>query len=364
MTDIRMPALSDQMEQGTIIKWLVADGEPVAAGEELVEIETDKATVAYEAEADGVLEIVVAEGETAAVGDVIARLGDGGPRETRRAEGPVREPATAVSNGDGPSPTPVARRVAAEHDVDLAAIDGTGPRGRITKGDVLAAAGVQAPPPRPKSTGTAPNRLQQIVGQRMTAAAAIPAFQVATDAAMDAAVALRAELKSAAGDRAAPSVNDLIVKACALALRDHPLVNGSYADGTFELHDDINVGVAVATDEGLLVATVRNADALSLGQIAAESRRLAEAARSGKATPADLSGATFTVSNLGMFGMTQITAVLNPPQAAILGVGAVRDTGLLTLNLTCDHRILNGADGSRFLADVRALLERPFSLVL
>jgi pyruvate dehydrogenase E2 component (dihydrolipoamide acetyltransferase) len=201
----------------------------------------------------------------------------------------------------------------------------------------------------------------------------IPHFQVQTEVRFDAAIALRAQLKQAAGD--APSLNDLIVKASALALRAHPHANGSYRDGRFELHDRVNVGVAVAADSALVVPTVFDADIKALGAIAAETRLLAERVRAQTITPPELSGATFTVSNLGMFGMTAITPVINPPQAAILGVGAARptlrrnaDTGeiedaqLLTLTLSCDHRILYGADAARFLADIKTLLETPLRL--
>jgi pyruvate dehydrogenase E2 component (dihydrolipoamide acetyltransferase) len=388
MTDVLMPRLADGMEQGTIVKWLVDDGAPVQAGAELVEIETDKATVTHEAEAGGIVRVVAAEGATVAVGDVIARIG-----ETSAAPEPPRERVVAAAaaepsvNGDRrPPATPLARRIAAEHDVRLDDLEGSGPGGRITKADVLAAAGLAVEHPPAPSPATAvpatggrvvqPTRLQQVVAARMAEAkATIPHFQVQTEVAIDAALALRAELKAVAGDAPAPSVNDLIVRACALALRDHPLLNGSYAGGAYELHDHVHVGIAVAAEDGLLVATIRDADVKSLGTLAAESRRLAERARAGTATPAELTGATFTVSNLGMFGMTAITPVINPPQAAILGVGAARptlarvdgeivDRQLLTLTLSCDHRIVNGADASRFLADVKALLETPLRLAL
>jgi pyruvate dehydrogenase E2 component (dihydrolipoamide acetyltransferase) len=419
MTDILMPRLSDQMEEGTIIKWLIDDGQPVAIGEELLEIETDKATAAHQAEHEGVLQIVAPEGETVAVGALIARIGSGVPAPASQATpepvaGPVAEPAVAdrqapavsaaapdgdaggATNGSGNAVlTPLARRVAKAHGVAVHSVDGTGPRGRITKQDVLRAAGIQpapeaapAPTPAPAAAprtpealpdgarGLQPTRLQQVVARRMTEQAAVPVFQVQTEVRMDAALALRAELKALAGDAPAPSVNDLVVRACALALRDHELVNGSFRDGAYVLYDHVNIGIAVASDEGLVVATIPDTDTKSLGQIAQESRALAARARSGKSTPADLTGGTFTVSNLGMFGMTQITAVINPPQAAILGVGAARpvlargsdgeivDEQLLALNLSCDHRILNGADGSRFLADVKALLETPLRMAL
>ena len=294
--------------------------------------------------------------------------------------------------------TPLARRVASQHQVDLAGLEGTGPRGRITRADVLAAAGVQQPStvpaahpsPAPRPTAPAvsapgargdaeirtPTRVQQVIAQRMaTAHATIPSFEVQTEAAMDAALAMRAGLKDVAGDDPVPSINDLLIKACALALRRHPRVNASYADGRFELHPRVNVGFAVAADEALIVPTVYDADTKSLGAIARDTRELADRVRSGKITPAELSGATFTVSNLGMYGMTAIRPVINPPQVSILGVGAARqvlvrsdgeivDRTLATLTLSSDHRILYGADAARFLADVKALIEAPLRLAL
>jgi pyruvate dehydrogenase E2 component (dihydrolipoamide acetyltransferase) len=202
----------------------------------------------------------------------------------------------------------------------------------------------------------------------------IPHFQVETEVAMDAAIALRATLKEAAAeDAAVPSFNDLIVKAAAVALRRHPRANGAYRDGRFDLHERINIGVAVAADDALIVPTVFDADAKSLGQIAREVRDLAARVRAGTIAPSDLEGGTFTVSNLGMYGMSAITPVINAPQAAILGVGALRpvlarvddeivDRTLMTLRLSCDHRILYGADAARFLADIRDLLEAPMRL--
>ena len=427
MTDILMPRLTDQMETGTIVAWLVEDGETVDVGQEIVEIETDKATVAHPSDAAGVLETVADVGDTVTVGELIARVGvaqeavasgsragsDGGVTASAGNDVPdsppapssLPAPATApvASNGkEAALVTPLARRLAGAHGIDPAGLAGSGPGGRVTKADVMRAAGIEvtpqpdraAPAPvaapntsspdtlqPPSDLGTRvqqPTRLQQIVARRMAEAmATIPHFQVQTEVTMDDAIALRAQLKAATGDGTpVPSINDLIVKACALTLPDHPLVNGSYKDGAFELHDQVHVGIAVASDDGLVVATIRDAAIKSLGQIARESRRLAERVRTRKATPPELTGATFTVSNLGMFGMTAITAVINPPQAAILGVGASRptlargqngevvDRQLLTLTLSCDHRILNGADGSRFLLDVKHCLESPLRLAL
>ncbi len=401
-----MPRLSDSMEEGTIVRWLVGDGQAVARGQELVEIETDKATIVHAADADGTLEILAPEGATLAVGATIARIGAAGTSTNGASDAvAMPEPAfvtvqTSVSDGDGVPAvalaTPLARRVARIHEVELAGIAGTGPRGRITRADVLSAAGVEVARPR-RPLARAPlldaapaardgakgetrrleaTRLQQLVAHRMAEAkATIPHFQVQSEVTMDAAIALRAELKASMDGNAVPSLNDLIVKACALALRRHPGANGSYVDSGFELHSRVNIGVAVATEDALVVPVVKDADTKSLGSIARDTRRLAERVRTGEISPPELSGGTFTVSNLGMFGMTAITPVINPPQAAILGVGALRETlarvdgeivdrTLMTLTLSCDHRILYGADAAWLLADVRALLEAPLGLAL
>jgi len=406
MTDITMPKLSDSMEAGTILSWLKADGETVAAGDELVEIETDKANMTYESPEAGTLAIVASAGEALPVGAVIARVGAGA--EAPASVAPAFEvPAAApAANGSAASTavaaTPIARRLAAAHGVDLSALAGSGPRGRVTRADVAAAAGIAAPAaPKaaPLATAAAPaapaaqaalgpaadgvevrelSRLQQVVARRMAEAkATVPEFQVQTEVAMDAALALRAQLKAAASEGGVvPSVNDLIVKASALALREHPLANGSYKDGRFELHPRVNVGIAVAAQDALVVPTITDADTRSLGSIATEARRLAARVRDGSITPPELSGGTFTVSNLGMYGITAMNPVINMPQAAILGAGATRtvlarntdgeitDRHLMTLTLTCDHRILYGADAARFLATIRDLLEAPLRLAL
>jgi pyruvate dehydrogenase E2 component (dihydrolipoamide acetyltransferase) len=209
----------------------------------------------------------------------------------------------------------------------------------------------------------------------MTQSSAVPTFQVQTDVAMDEALGLRAQLGSLESDTKAPSINDLVLRACALALRAYPRANGSYRDGQFELHSRINAGIAVAADEALVVPTIFDADEKSLGQIGNESRRLADRVRSGSITPDELAGATFTVSNLGMFGMTAISPILNVPQAVIVGVGAIRnelarqqeeiiDRSVLTLTLSCDHRIVYGAEAASYLWRVKELLEAPLNLVV
>ncbi|MBF6620209.1 MAG: 2-oxo acid dehydrogenase subunit E2 [Patulibacter sp.] len=419
--DITMPQLSDAMEEGTIVKWLIEDGGEVAVGDELVEIETDKATMAYAAEAEGTLQIVVPEGDAVPVGVPIARVGAAVAVGAAAAAGrdvgqdsvavPVARRDSWFGDGAKAVATPVARRYAQVHGIALGDVTGSGPRGRIVKSDVLRAAGVavepdassMASPTRPPSasdvrlatpqaanrtavpeggadagtTRQAPTRLQQVIARRMVESkTTVPHFQVQTEVIMDEAIALRSRLKTLVGEgEKPPSFNDLIVRASAVALREHPLANGSWVDDAFELHERINVGIAVAAEGGLVVPTIFDTDHKSLGQVGSESRRLAAAVRDGSVSPAELSGGTFTVSNLGMYGMTAITPVVNPPQAAILGVGAMRQTlardgdeivdrPLLTLTLSCDHRILYGADAALFLARIRDLLEQPLRLAL
>ena len=411
MTDVVMPRLSDSMEEGTILKWLKASGDEVARGEEIVEIETDKANMTYESDAAGPLEIVAQEGSTLPIGAVIARVGGGGeaapadaaPAEApvAAAEAPVPAPAkpaaqpAADGDEDRVKASPVARRLAQELGVDLASVQGSGPGGRIVKSDVEAAGkapAAAAAASTPVATPAAPapdaggsgkgetevvelSRTQQLVARRMAESkATVPEFTLTTEIDMEACVAQRTELKALEREPV-PSYNDMVVKACALALREHPRANGAYKDGRFELYSRVNVGVAVAAQDALVVPTVFDADAKALGQIAAEARTLAERVRSGAITPPELSGGTFTVSNLGMFGVTDFVAVINPPQAAILAVGAmaprpvVRDGQLvvrhvMAVTLTCDHRILYGADAAQFLARIRTLLEHPLALVV
>jgi pyruvate dehydrogenase E2 component (dihydrolipoamide acetyltransferase) len=303
--------------------------------------------------------------------------------------------------------SPIARRIARERGIDLHRIAGSGPGGRIVKADVehaeppaatpapaappatepapaAAAPAAPAPPPPPAAVPTASGtakgdvtvqeltRTQQLIARRMAESkATVPEFTLRSEIDMEACVRLRTELK-ALGDEV-PSYNDMVVKACALALREFPRANGSYRDGRFELHSRVNVGVAVAAPDALVVPTVFDADRKSLREIARETRALAERVRAGTVTPPELSGGTFTVSNLGMYGVTDFTAVINPPQAAILAVGAlapravVRDGALgarntMGVTLACDHRILYGADAAQFLARIRALLEQPLAL--
>jgi pyruvate dehydrogenase E2 component (dihydrolipoamide acetyltransferase) len=373
-----MPRLSDSMEEGTIIRWLKGSGDSVSAGEELVEIETDKASMAYDAEASGTLTIVAQEGKTVRVGAVIARIGaTREPSSQAGTNGRARQTSLRVNA------SPLARRLARERGIDLSRLNGTGPGGRIVKRDVeaarLEAAAASPAAPAHQAKGEIEARVatnvQRTIARRMAEAkATIPEFTLTTEVGIDAVRELLAQLTADGADRV-PSLNDFVIKACARALRRHRHVNASYRDGGFELYSRINIGVAVAASDTLLVPTVFDADIKPLGRIAGETQDLAERARAGRITPPELSGATFTVSNLGMFGVTQFTAILNPPQAAILAVGSVEqklalDDGAVVarhamiLTLTCDHRVLYGADAAAFLKDVRHELEHPLGMLL
>ena len=392
--ELTMPKLSDSMADAVIIRWLKGPGEAFTRGDALIEVETDKATVVYEAEWDGTLgAILVPEGGTAGVGDAIATVANGdGEAPPPRSASP--EPAPAVASDGGGvadrAPTgaranasPVARRAAVELGVSLHGIAGTGPGGRVTVEDVRAAAGSGAPAPRQEDAvgkGEVASReltpTETTIARRMTeSATTTPVLTAATDVDVSLIVALRRGGRDAGEE--VPSLNDFVVKAAALALREHPRLTSSYAEGRIETYSRVNVGIAVATeDDALLVPVVLDADRKTLAEIAADSRRLAEAARRRALTPEQLHHATFTVSNLGMFGVRSFTAIVDPPQSAILAVGGARREAfedgpdrvsfrdVITVTLTCDHRVVYGAHAAQFLSRLRELLERPLALTL
>jgi pyruvate dehydrogenase E2 component (dihydrolipoyllysine-residue acetyltransferase) len=389
MPEVVMPRLSDSMEEGTIVRWLKQDGEQVSEGEALAEVETDKATVTFDADAAGTLRILVGEGETVPIGRPIARIGD----VAEPGSAPV--PAAAENGAQRVKASPLARRIARESGIDLSALSGSGPGGRIVRADLQTAASAEPPeaatpaapptpePPVPARGNKGAVTIQQLsrtqvqIAQRMAESkATIPDFTLQVEVEMEQAVGLRDQLRKAGrADDVVPSYNDLVVKACGLALREHPRANAAYRDGAFELYERVNVGVAVAAEDSLIVPTVFDADRKSLLEIARESRALADRVRQRQITPAELSGATFTVSNLGMYGVASFAAIINPPQAAILAVGELRETPVvrdgvlvpgtrMSLVLTCDHRILYGAPAAEFLTRVRQLLEQPVSLLL
>jgi len=459
MADVTMPRLSDTMEEGKILRWLKREGDRVEAGELLVEVETDKADMEVESSASGVVQqLKLAEGETAPVGAVIAVVdaGDGkgrkaaaaaprqaaeptaaaqptaatpvaakppavppavppatpaerparaavsapltpSPHPTSLAPAAVPGPRPASSRGDAVKASPLARTLADELGVDLGAVLGTGPAGRITRRDVeqararLSAAGAAAADagaPRredgPSTHGSVASggvrrvplsKMRASIAKRMTdSKREAPHFYLTTVVDMDDAVRLRAQLKALEVE---PSVtyNHMVLKACADALARFPEVNARFAGDAIELLDEINIGIATAVDDGLLVPVLSGANRLDLIAIAAQARVLAEKAETGRFTSADLSGATFSVSNLGMFDVDSFSAVLNPPQAAILAVGSVkqrpivRDGALavghtMSLTMSYDHRVVDGARGGRFLADIKRRLENPAALLL
>jgi pyruvate dehydrogenase E2 component (dihydrolipoamide acetyltransferase) len=437
MADIVMPRLSDSMEEGTVLTWLKKVGDEIAVGDEIVEIETDKANMAYESDVAGTLtEILAEEGTTLAIGTPIARVGDPGedsehPAEGGEGQGPAGDDVASFSDPDPPHPqesgadsagapaggaksespaasgakspsderikaSPVARRMAREKGLDLSGIQGSGPGGRIVKSDVKKVS--KAEPATTTPAATAPSasvaseapetakgqttyedlsKLQSTIARRMSESkATAPHFYLEAEIDMSRAAEARTRIKATAGEGdVVPSFNDMVVKACALALREHPRANGAYRDGRFELYSRVNVGVAVAAQDALVVPTVFDADRKGLRQIATDSRALAQRVREGTITPPELSGGTFTVSNLGMYGIDNFSAVINTPQAAILAVGAIKQrpvvrdgeivpAHMLGVTLACDHRILYGAPAAEFLARVRELLEEPLSLAL
>ena len=379
--ELTMPKLSDQMADAVIVRWLVSPGDRFERGDGLIEVETDKATVVYEAESDGTLDsILVPEGATAPFGAPIATLANGGGGPS--SEGRPVPAAADGSAGQRPNATPVARRTAVELGLSLQGIVGTGPGGRITREDVQkAAAESGAEVHQPAAAGKGDTRTleltatQTTIARRMVeSATTIPSFTVSADVDMSLITTLRRGAREERDE--APSVNDFVVKASARALQTFPRFNAAYVDGKVECYSRVNVGIAVATDDALLVPVVLDADRKTLAQIAADTRRLAEAARRRALQPDDLRDGTFTVSNLGMFGVRSFTAIIDPPQVGILAVGGVRRApledahggvvfrDLMTVTLTCDHRVVYGADGAQFLSRLRELLERPLELTL
>ena len=446
MADVNMPKLSDTMEEGTIVEWKKSSGDEVHKGEVLAEVESDKATFDPEAEDDGTLEILVEKGVPAKIGAAIARIGAGGaapaaekkeppkeqlateqpekkapPKEQPAAEQPKTEkqaaekPAEAEApkpppparrgtaapatprggDGDGQAAateikaSPLARRIAEEMGVDLRAISGTGPDGRIVKEDVLAAAGgdarrerhrteTPAAPAGPEVEVIEPTRMQATIAKRMAEAkATVPNFNVTVEARVDEAVKLRQQLKESVPGAEKVTMTDMLMRACALALRRFPEVNSSWIDGRFQRKRSINIGLAVPPSQGLglLVPVVHDVDRKDLAQISIESRQVIERARSGRPGEHDLSGATFSISNLGMYGVDEFVAIINPPESAILAVGAIKDVPVvedgrivpgkvMRMTLSVDHRVFYGQTAAQFMAEVKRLIENPVTLVV
>ena len=451
MAEVTMPRLSDTMEEGTISSWLKHPGDQVKKGDVIAQIETDKATMDLTAfEAGTLQEILAPEGSTVAIGKPVARIGSGAassapaqaPPSSGKAPPTPAEaaPPAAAATGsqqpqtrearenvaEAPEPTaspsvpttferqavsapaadgkvrasPMARHMAAEHGLDLARINGSGPQGRVIRADVEAALSAPpreavAAPPGEMATAAAPptpqappapgaddervplSQMRRTIARRMAESTrTIPHFFLTTVVDATEMGILRKQINEQAAEAGIKvTFNDMVVKGVALAIRKVPEVNVSFAEDSLIVHKRVHIGVAVATDRGLIVPVLRDVDQKSLGQIAHETRDLAERANAGKLQPPDYSGGTFTVSNLGMFGVEQFNAVINPPECAILAVGAIvrepaerageivlRDRMKLTLSV--DHRALDGAIGARYLQALKALLEKPMLLLV
>jgi len=393
-TEVKLPRLGQGMESGTIVKWLKSEGDQVEKGEPLYELDTDKVTQEVEADASGVLlKIAVAGGEVE-VGKTIAVIGEQGERveqvETKTEEAPpeqkeeeapraevtqVRETASTVNGRVKASP--LARRIARERGIDLSAVAGTGPEGRVVAEDVERAAAGAAPPPSPAPAPVSEeveveqlSSMRKTIARRLTEAWQAPVFQLGITVDMGRALEVRRRLVELQGDGARPTVSDLLTKVCAAALMRHRAVNALYKGEAIELHPTANIGIAVAIPKGLVVPVIPSCERKTIAEIAAVRAELVDRARSGKLQQGDLDGGTFTISNLGMFGIERFIAVLNPPQAAILAVGSTEEKPVVVdgeivvrqqmeLTLTCDHRAVDGATGAQFLGDVKAFLEEP-----
>ena len=423
MTDILMPALSPTMEEGVLAKWHIKVGDTVSAGDVIAEIETDKATMEVEAVDEGeVLEILVAEGtEGVKVNTLIARLaGDAVAPAPKKAEAapaaaaaPAKEapkaeapkakaaPAPVAASGERIFASPLARRLAAMAGLDLKAIKGTGPHGRIVKRDVEAAqASGGATASAPAAAAAAPavakatpslaqlgipdgtydlvplDGMRKAIARRLVDSVNnVPHFPLFIDVELDALMAARAQINKMLEPRGIKvSVNDFVIKAAAMALKAVPEANASYTPEGIAMHHNADVSMAVAIDGGLITPIIRKAETKGLAQIATESKDLAKRARDRKLKPEEFQGGTFSVSNLGMFGIKQFTSIINEPQGCIMSVGAgekrpvVKNGELavatvMTVTLTCDHRVVDGAVGARFLQAFKPLLEDPLSML-
>ncbi len=431
-TNILMPALSPTMTEGKLSRWLKKEGEEVKSGDVLAEIETDKATMEVEAVDEGFLsKIVVPDGtDGVAVNAVIAILTEtagetvDAPKDVavetpaqppKEVPTPVeaKAPAPAAKGHDDQGErifaSPLARRMAKQAGIDLASLKGSGPNGRIVKADIEAGAGkAPAPAPAPKTeAATAPaapaptaaqktaasapaiiaphtkipnSSMRKIIAKRLTESKqTAPHFYLTSNIEIDALLKLRADLnaKSAKDGPGAfkLSVNDLIIKACAVALRRHPNVNSSYTEDAIIQYTDVDISIAVAIPDGLITPIIRKADQLGLAAISNAMKDLGARAKSGKLKPEEFQGGGFSISNLGMFGIPEFSAIINPPQSAILAVGAgepravvkngaIAIATIMTVTLSCDHRVVDGALGAEFLSTLKSIIEDPLSLML
>jgi pyruvate dehydrogenase E2 component (dihydrolipoamide acetyltransferase) len=409
---VNMPKLGFDMAEGVLIRWVASEGQEIEKGQVLAEIETDKATVEVEASATGTLrKHVVAEGTSVPVGKAIAVIGDPDedfdlesligslPAEVGEVENIVDEaetafealateaptPVTDTEFPDGAKASPVARRMAAERGISINTISGSGPGGRIVKRDVEAATTKQiATPPsfileageRIGDQRTPVTKLRSAIGRRMVQSKQeLPHFYVTTEVDAEPMLTMRAQINPALPEGEKLSVNDFIVKATALALREFPNLNASLDGDQIHKHGSINVGIAVAVEDGLLTVVTRDSDLKSLRQLSIETREMVERTRSGKVRPDDIEGSTFTVSNLGMFDVDHFIAIINPPEAAILAIGSVYEAPVvkdgnivpgkrMKVTLSADHRVTDGAEVAQWLVVFKRYMEQPALLLI
>jgi pyruvate dehydrogenase E2 component (dihydrolipoamide acetyltransferase) len=440
-TQVVMPKLSPTMEEGQLARWLKKEGDAVSMGEPLAEIDTDKATMEMQSLGNGVLrKILIQEGESAPLGQIIAIIGEPdedisallsqaqSSQSTGESKARIEEPVEAGSDAaqaeraeaqvssttDNGAPTsegdgrrlivsPIAARMAAEAGINLRALSGSGPSGRIIKRDIeeaikagktsttteapathlraVESGAPAAPAQQPEIFGASPYRdepiseMRRVIARRLvTSIGPVPHFFLTTEIEMDKVAELRNSLKQMDADLKI-SVNDIIIKVTAAALLQHPQVNASFQEKTIRYYERADIGVAVAIEDGLITPIIRSADRKSLSQIASEVRELAERARSRRLKPEEYTGATFSISNLGMFGITEFTAVINPPEAAILAVGEMKPTAvvrdgqvvsrqIMRVTMSCDHRVIDGATGAKFLQTFKRILENPLYLIV
>ncbi|HEY9721525.1 MAG TPA: dihydrolipoamide acetyltransferase family protein [Oscillatoriaceae cyanobacterium] len=403
-SNVLMPKMGYDMTEGKILRWLKQPGDAVKKGEAIAEIETDKVTIEIEAFVSGVLaKILVPAGQSAKVGEPIAIVAAPGEKveapapageatavqqaqkqpEHLPARPPEPEPAK-VEEGERLKASPLAKKLAAEAGVDLHALHGTGPAGRIVRRDVEGALAAPAPGARPAAPAATPaggqqvplSAMRQAIGRRMSASIApVPHFYVTMAVRMDAAMALRAQINAGLAHDEAISVNDLLVKACALALREHPDLNAEFRGEALYYPPEIAISVAVALEGGLIAPDIHQADLKAIGAIAREIKDKAARARSGHLKPDEFGRGTFTVSNLGMFGVEAFTAIVTPPQSAVVAVGAVQDEAVvhdgqlmvgqvMRFTVSADHRVTDGAGSARFAGTVKQLLENPLRLLI
>ena len=415
MADITMPKMGFDMTEGLIVRWLKKVGDHVNKGEAIAEIETDKVTIEIETFVSGTIsEILSPAGTRAAVGGVIARTGEAGavvaskpaaapavaatPAAVAATPVPVAAaaaPRAAVTTSStGLKASPIAKRMASEHGLNLGDIQGTGPSGRIVRDDVAALiAGNPTPVARPAAVAPVSAALptaaagatvvpltsmRRTITRRLTQSwQSAPHFYVSMDIDMGATLELRKQINAPLAKDQQVSINDIIVKACGVALAQFPYLNASYVEEGIQLNPNVNVSIAVAIDSGLVAPVITNTDSRTLGGVAREAKRLIALARDGKLGAENLSGGTFTVSNLGMYGVTTFDAIITPPQCAILAVGAARRVpvfkgdsnevvaaNICSITLSADHRITDGAEAARFVAEIKRLIENPLSMLI